>query len=106
MTNVVVPECTLKSSAIIFSEIVYREYNVIEFENITVGMVYSNARKGILLGETDLKFLQDIIVASIYGNYRVITLIFKNMAIYPSVWRIMHYSLYPRCLQIFYIHIN
>ena len=31
----------------------------------------------------------------IYGNYWVITLILKNMLIYPSVWRIMHYSRFP-----------
>ena len=63
MTNVVVPERTLKRSAAIFSEIMDRGDNTIEFENITVGMVYPNANKGSFLGETDLKFLQDIIVA-------------------------------------------
>ena len=40
------------------------------------------------------------------GNYRVITLILKHMAIYPSVWRIMHYFRYPRFLQIFLIYIS
>ena len=35
------------------------------------------------------------------GNYRVITLLFKNMVIYPSVWRIMHYSRYPRFKYIY-----
>ena len=37
--------------------------NYIEFENITAGMVYPKAKKGILLGETYLKLLQDIIVS-------------------------------------------
>ena len=45
-----------------------RGENAIEFENITVGMVYTNAKKGIILGETDLKFLQDIIVARDKAN--------------------------------------
>ena len=45
-----------------------RGYNVIEFENITVGMVYTNENKGSLLGETDLKFLQDIIVYRYKAN--------------------------------------
>ena len=40
-----------------------RGYNAIEFENITVGMVYPNSKNGSLLGESDLKFLQNIIVA-------------------------------------------
>ena len=39
-------------------------------------------------------------------NYRVITLILKNMVNNPSVWRIMHYSRYPQFSQIFYIHIH
>ena len=38
-------------------------------------------------------------------NYWVVNLIFKNMVIYPSIWRIEHYSRYPQFLQIFYIHI-
>ena len=67
-TNVVVPYRTLKRSAAIFSEIMDRGYNAIEFESITVGMVYPNAKKGSLLGETDLKFLQYIIVARDKGN--------------------------------------
>ena len=33
---------------------------------------------------------------AIDGNYPVITLISKNMVIYPSVWRIMHYSCNPQ----------
>ena len=61
LTNVVFPERTLKRSAAIFSEIMDRGDNSIEFENITVGTVYPDANKGSLLGETDLKFLQDII---------------------------------------------
>ena len=44
-TNVVVPERTLKRPAAIFSEIMDIGDNVIEFENITVGMVYPNAKK-------------------------------------------------------------
>ena len=46
------------------------------------------------------------IVRTIHGNYRVVTLILKNMVIYPSVWRIVHYSHYPRFLQILYIYIS
>ena len=42
--------------------------NSIEFENITVGMVYPNTNKGSLLGETDLNFLQDIIVSRDKAN--------------------------------------
>ena len=42
--------------------------NAIDFGNITLGMVYPNANKGILLGETDLKFLQDIVVARDKAN--------------------------------------
>ena len=42
--------------------------NAVEFENITVGMVYPNANKGSFLGETDLKSLQDIIVARDESN--------------------------------------
>ena len=68
MTNVVVTEHTLKRPNAIFSEIVDRGENSIEFENITVGMVYPNAKKGIILGETDFKFLQDIIVARDEAN--------------------------------------
>ena len=41
---------------------------------------------------------------SIDVNYRVITLISKNMVIYSSVWRIMHYSRYPRILQRIYTY--
>ena len=62
-TNVVVPERTLKRSAAIFSEIMDRGDNEIELENITVGMVYPNADKGSLFGETVLNFLQYNIVA-------------------------------------------
>ena len=51
MTNVLVPERTLKISAAIFIEIIDRGDNVIEFENITVVMVYPNAKKGSLLGK-------------------------------------------------------
>ena len=63
MTNVVVPERTLKRSAAIFSEIMDIGDNVIEFEKITVRRVDPNAKKGSIFGETDLKFLQDIIVS-------------------------------------------
>ena len=45
-------------------------------------------------------------VCTIDGNYRVITLNLKTMVIYPSVWRIIHYSRYPQFLQIFYIHMH
>ena len=62
LTNVVFPDRTLKRSAAIFTEIMDRGENAIDFENITVGMVYPNSEKVSLLGETDLKFLQDIIV--------------------------------------------
>ena len=48
---------------------------------------------------TDLLCAIDVI-------YRVITLIFKNMAIYPYIWRIMHYSRYPQFLQKDYIYIH
>ena len=68
MTNVVVPERNLKSSAAIFSEIVDRGDNAIEFENITVVMLYPNSNKGSLFGETDLEFLQDIIVSRDKAN--------------------------------------
>ena len=68
LTNVLVPERTLKRSAAIFSEIMDRGDNAIEFENITVGMVYPNAKKGSILGETDLNFLQYIIVARDEAN--------------------------------------
>ena len=47
-----------------------------------------------------------LLMKGIDENYRVITLILKNMVIYPSVWIIMHYSRYPRFLQLFYIHIH
>ena len=63
LTNVLVPERTLKRSAAVFSEIMDRGDNAIEFENITVGIVYPNANKLSPLGETYLRFLQDIIVA-------------------------------------------
>ena len=47
----------------------------------------------------------DIVVDTIDGNYQVITLIYKNMVIYPSVWRIMNYSRYSQFLQKYiYIH--
>ena len=46
------------------------------------------------------------VVGGIDENYRVTTLIFKNMVFYPSVWRIMHYSRYSQFLQIFLIHIH
>ena len=36
--------------------------------------------------------------------YQVITLILKKKVIYPSIWRIMHHSRYPRFLQLFYIN--
>ena len=49
---------------------------------------------------------KNIIVPTIDGNYWVISLIFKNMVIYPSVWRIMHYSRYPQFLQNIYLNIN
>ena len=61
LTNVVFPERTLKRSAAIFSEIMDRGDNSIEFENITVLILNPSTNKGSLLGETDLKFLQDII---------------------------------------------
>ena len=48
-TNVVVPERALKRSAAIFIKIMDRGENSDEFENITVGMVYPNAKKGSLL---------------------------------------------------------
>ena len=32
---------------------------------------------------------------TVYVNYQLITLTFKNMVIYPSVWRIMNDSRYP-----------
>ena len=38
------------------------------------------------------------VVYSIDENYRVIALILESMVIYPSVWRIMHYSRYARFL--------
>ena len=80
LTNVVVPERTLKSSAVIFGEIVDRGDNAIEFEKITVVMVYPNANKRSLPGETYLKFLRDVIVArdkanNGAGRYEIITLI-------------------------------
>ena len=68
LTNVVVPERTLKSSAVIFGEIVDRGDNAIEFEKITVVMVYPNANKRSLPGETYLKFLRDVIVARDKAN--------------------------------------
>ena len=45
-----------------------RGYNDIEFENIIVGMVYPNSKKGSILGENDLKLLQDIIFARDKAN--------------------------------------
>ena len=68
LTNVVVTERTLKRPAAILSEIMDRGENAIDFENITVGMVYPNANKGSLLGETDLKLLQYIIVSRDEAN--------------------------------------
>ena len=50
LTNVVVTKRTLKRSAAIFSEIMDKGDNVIEFEKIKVGMVYPNAKKGSILG--------------------------------------------------------
>ena len=68
LNNVVVPERILKSSAAVFGEIMDIGDNAIDFVNITLGMVYPNTNKGILLGETDLKFLQDIVVARDKAN--------------------------------------
>ena len=68
LTNVVVPKGTLKGSAANFSEIMDRGDNVIEFEKITVGMVYPNSYKESILGETDLNFLRDVIVARYEAN--------------------------------------
>ena len=68
LTNIVVPERTLKSLASLFSEIMDRGDNAIEFESITVVMVYPNSNKGSIIGETNLKFLQDIIVARDEAN--------------------------------------
>ena len=56
--------------------------NVIEFESIKLVMVYPNENKGSLLVETDLNFLQDIIVAKDEakngaGRAEIITLIGK-----------------------------
>ena len=68
LNNFVVPERILKSSAAVFGEIMDIGDNAIDFGNITLGMVYPNANKGILLGETDLKFLQDIVVARDKAN--------------------------------------
>ena len=46
-------------------------------------------------------------IHAIDGYYWVITLIFKNMVIYPSVWRIIHYSHYPQFYKYFiYIYIK
>ena len=68
LTNIVVPERTLKSLASLFSEIMDRGDNAIEFESITVVMVYPNSNKGSIIGETNLKFLQYIIVARDEAN--------------------------------------
>ena len=68
LTNVVVPDCTLKGSAAIFSETMDRGDNDIEFENITAAMLYPNANKGSLLGESDLKLFPDIIVVRDKAN--------------------------------------
>ena len=68
LTNVAVPERTLKRPVVILSEIIDRGDNAIAFENIKLGMVYPKAKKGSLLGETDLKFLQGIIVARDKAN--------------------------------------
>ena len=47
-----------------------RGYNAIEIEKIKVGMVYPNARKGSLLGETDLYLLRHTIVSREKANNR------------------------------------
>ena len=43
-----------------------------------------------------------LVLSSIDDNYRVITLILKNMVIYPFVWRIIDYSRYPNFMNILY----
>ena len=84
------------------------KYNVWKFLSFIVTDNAGNTKTGILyLYKYPDQFTNVAIrPVAIDENYQVVTLILKNMVIYPSVWRIMHYSCYPQFLQLFYIHMH